>query len=169
MAGTVLREVIMVTFFSSPTMKHSLCRSLHKLLISGYVDGCLAWDSVSNLGTIHSTLAMPIFPKASNDHSCDFLFVTPAPNYGKPTIYMFHGGPDFGSHRLTLDSAAFIIRQPQYVFGTGNDWPQSIADAGDMTGTGKLMFCIPLHDCPENDFGDRLRWDAYFLRHWQSS
>ena len=119
-----------------------------------------AWqDSVSNLGSSYSTLAMPIFPKASNDHSCDFLFAAPTPSTGITALYLFKGGPEFGSHRLTLDSAAFVITHPQYSFGTsGNDWGLYPLDAGDMTGTGNHVILVEARD----DFGDAW-WDNFYV------
>ena len=117
-----------------------------------------AWqDSVSNLGSSYSTLAMPIFPKASNDHSCDFLFAAPTPSTGITALYLFKGGPEFGSHRLTLDSAAFVIHAPSTV-DDGTPFWGNFTDAGDMTGTGNNV----LYTLGSSSDGS-VEWDNFFV------
>ena len=80
---------------------------------------------------------------------------------GNPSIWIFRGGPDFGSHRLTLDSATFVIPHPQFNFGSSpySDWalfaPQ---DAGDMTGTGNHVLLVEASD----DLGDTW-WDNFYV------
>ncbi|MDP4286296.1 MAG: hypothetical protein Q8922_00005, partial [Bacteroidota bacterium] len=94
----------------------------------------------SHLHTAEKWFTMRALPKASTDNSVDFLpvFVTRKDSAG--AIFMFRGGPDFGSHRITIDSAAFIIRHPAMLdfwrFYQFDFWPEGLIDAGDMTGTG---------------------------------
>src|SRR5581483_2143288 len=91
--------------------------------------------------------SMPAIAK-TNDRSSDLLvtgWLQDTGVNGNPSIWFFRGGPDFGTHRLTLDSAAFVIRHPQFNFGSSpyGDWavfaPQ---DAGDMTGTGNHVLLV---------------------------
>ncbi len=89
-------------------------------------------DQFGPFGGALPTFAMPVFPKKANDHSVDFI-VKASTDSLKTSLFMFRGGSDFGSHRLTLDSAAFVITNP---FNSNYLWPYSITDAGDMTGTG---------------------------------
>jgi hypothetical protein len=79
--------------------------------------------------------SMAALPKASGDNSADFM-----PTMGG--IYIFRGGPDFGSKHLFMDSAEAVITNPADIdpsmkgldgFGDG------ILNCGDVTGTGNLM------------------------------
>ena len=76
---------------------------------------------------------MPAFPKRKTDRSTDLLITLQIDTEGIPAIFLFRGGVDFGSHRITLDSAGYVIRNP---FGNGYAWPLWVTDAGDMTGSG---------------------------------
>ncbi|MDP4220342.1 MAG: T9SS type A sorting domain-containing protein [Bacteroidota bacterium] len=90
-------------------------------------------------------LAMRALPKLSEDSSQDFIncFGTSYGGQGFTEFRFFKGGKDFGSHRWTADSAAFVLhepafRDPQYMIGFGNH----IYDCGDMTGTGNRMLYV---------------------------
>ncbi len=83
------------------------------------------------------TLAMHALPKSRGDNSLDWVVMIPTFDSGN-AIFIFKGGPDFGSHRITIDSAAYVITAPQLGF---QSWPGSIVDGGDMTGTGNHVLC----------------------------
>jgi hypothetical protein len=80
-------------------------------------------------------LVMSALPKSSGDKSLDWLQVFPTKAHPDNVIYFFRGGPDFGSHRLTIDSAAFQIPPP----GIGDTWANGLINCGDMTGTGNRV------------------------------
>ena len=89
---------------------------------------------------------MKALSKQSGDSSVDFLpyFVT---QYGGRSIQeyrIFKGGKDFGSHRLTADSAAFVIHEPLYYDAKFHDmaFGRGVRDCGDMTGTGNRVLFI---------------------------
>ncbi len=84
--------------------------------------------------------SMRAMPKAPGDKSVDFMpvFTTQANPNG--AIYIFRGGPDFGSKRLIIDSADFVITEPDLGYDL---WPvNSLVDAGDMTGTGNHVLLV---------------------------
>lgn len=85
----------------------------------------------------HKSLAMRAMPKKHGDRSLDWVVWIPTKDSGN-CIFIFQGGSDFGSHRITIDSAAFVIASPK----TLNEiyWPGEFDDAGDMTGTGNHVF-----------------------------
>ncbi len=135
--------------------------SLEKLAYAINYDTLMAkWQNPTLLSgnyESYTTLAMPALPKSSTDKSVDFLpvFSDTANNVG---IYFFRGGPDFGSHRITLDSAAYVIHQPT-IF-QGDEWPLHIADAGDMTGTGNhVLYTQAFYPNGAGSPG----WDAFFV------
>jgi hypothetical protein len=107
------------------------------------------WGPGNNGGP---NFTMRALPKSSMDKSVDFVptLLTTLADTDKGIIF-FRGGPNFGAHRLTFDSAAFVITHPNYCFGTPpDDWPEAIGDAGDMTGTGNHV----LFTTARNDAGD---------------
>ncbi len=125
-----------------------------------FVEPLLGINGTSN-AIPPNNFPMRAFPKKAGDSSVDLLvtgFIDSGSN--KASIYFFRGGPEFGSHRITIDSATFVITHPQYSFGTdpNEDWPQSIADAGDMTGTGNHV----LFTTARNDGGDYW-WDVSYV------
>ncbi len=88
-----------------------------------------------------NSITMPLFPKASGDHSVDFLTLQfdsldKANNYPEH-IYCFKGGPQFGAKRFYLDSADYILHTPQEfnIPGFGLD-EFGMHNCGDMTGSG---------------------------------
>ncbi|HZK76560.1 MAG TPA: T9SS type A sorting domain-containing protein [Candidatus Kapabacteria bacterium] len=85
-----------------------------------------------------TSITMPFLPKKTGDLSIDFAASIPTSNDSNNGIFIFRGGPDFGSHRITIDSAAYVITKPQLGYPL---WPEVLNDAGDMTGTGNhLLF-----------------------------
>ncbi|MFI5263210.1 MAG: T9SS type A sorting domain-containing protein [Candidatus Kapaibacterium sp.] len=89
---------------------------------------------------------MKALPKLPGDSSVD-LFAQFNTYYGTKGIQefrIFKGGEEFGSHRLTVDSAALVIHEPYYYddrfnllsFGVG------IRDCGTMTGTHNRVLYI---------------------------
>jgi hypothetical protein len=88
-----------------------------------------------------NSIAMQAFPKASGDHSVDFLTLQfdsldKANNYPEH-IYCFKGGQTFGTKRLYLGSADYLLHTPQEynIPGFGLD-EMEMHNCGDMTGTG---------------------------------
>jgi hypothetical protein len=79
--------------------------------------------------------SMRAFKKAPGDSSVDFM---PAPN---GWIYIYKGGPEFGSHRLLESEADFIIHSPSYYDTRFSflGFPARLYDCGDMTGTGNRV------------------------------
>ncbi len=63
-------------------------------------------------------------------------------------IFFFKGGPYFGSHRFTLDSADFTLRPPADLDPTfSSGFSTTLLDCGDMTGTGNhVIMAIEGHD-----------------------
>jgi len=90
-----------------------------------------------------SSIVMPFFPKKAGDRSIDFGTSHLDSSTGKNSIYLFRGGPDFGSHRISIDSAAYVILHPE--LGETN-WPDFFVDAGDMTGTGNHVLYVAADD-----------------------
>ncbi len=113
---------------------------------------------LANDGTGEQTwFTMRALPKAAGDQSVDFIPVWDTVNTNgnvSPGIFIFRGGSDFGSHRITLDSAAFVIPQPS-IFSDDN-WPYNLEDAGDMTGTGNNV----LHVCAYNS---GYAWTTFYV------
>jgi hypothetical protein len=112
-------------------------------------------ESGNTMG-VPTYFAMSMLPKSASNKSTDFtpVFYDTANN---PAIYIFRGDSDFGSQRITLDSAAFVIHQPD--LDPGNYfWPYSMADAGDMTGTGNRV----LYTAASNNDGS-VQYDNFFV------
>jgi len=59
-------------------------------------------------------------------------------------FYIFRGSPDFGSHRLTLDSAAFVIPHPSKFDGSFSQhvMHDNLRLCSDMSGKHVPMLCI---------------------------
>ena len=92
------------------------------------------WDTnvIRNGQTwLYGSLTMRALRKKQGDNSYDWVVEIPTFDSGN-AVYFFRGGPDFGSHRITIDSAAYVITPPKLGFA----WPATLIDAGDMTGTG---------------------------------
>ncbi len=81
---------------------------------------------------LYGSLSMHALPKNRGDNSLDWVVMIPTFDRGD-AIYIFRGGPAFGSHRITLDSVAYVITPPDLGY---QSWPGGFVDAGDMTGTG---------------------------------
>ncbi len=80
------------------------------------------------------SFSMRALPKSPGDNSADWMPVFPTVAHPDNCIFIFRGGPDFGSHLITLDSAAFEIPSPGF-----GPWPNILVDCGDMTGTGNRV------------------------------
>ena len=89
-------------------------------------------------------IAMPAYHNSGG--AADMIFLLDSGRaYNSAQLRIFRGGPTFGSHLLTIDSADFILRCPtSYDSNSFYDeaWPQSITDCGDMTGTGNNVLCV---------------------------
>jgi len=82
-----------------------------------------------------NAIVMHLLPKKRGDNSVDLAAWIPTTNDSDNGIFIFRGGPTFGSHRLTIDSAVYVIIPPKTL---GYEiWPGILTNAGDMTGTGK--------------------------------
>jgi hypothetical protein len=122
--------------------------SLSKLANAAHYDTLFSgWQHPTLRGTgyndIAHALSMQAFPKASWDKSQDLIWVCHFLDRDVPTgtrMYFFKGGPNFGSKRLTLDSADFVIRAPGEQDPTfGGGFGDQLYDCGDMTGTGNRV------------------------------
>jgi hypothetical protein len=105
--------------------------------------------SHSTLRSLYSLSAIPMqaFPKAKWDHSDDFLFMIPdnsdSAHFNPTHVYMFRGGSQFGSKRLRLDSADYILKTPDdYDVRPSPLNMTKIQDCGDMTGTGNRVLLV---------------------------
>lgn len=99
----------------------------------------VAWgDSNNYWPDPFCSLVMHALPKKPGDNSYDWVVSVPTSNDSDLGIFIFRGGPYFGSHRITIDSAAFVILHPQVAFEP--NWPGQFFDVGDMTGTGNRVF-----------------------------
>lgn len=111
--------------------------SLQKLADAINYDTLMArWQNphlVSSNVSPFGLFTMPTFPKSKNDRSSDLLISCQMDTDDASAIIMLRGGPEFGSHRITLDSAGYVIHNP---LGKSYGWPLWMSDAGDMTGTG---------------------------------
>ncbi|MFI5263124.1 MAG: T9SS type A sorting domain-containing protein [Candidatus Kapaibacterium sp.] len=79
-------------------------------------------------------LSMHAFNKSPGDSSVDFMPI----NHNIGRVYLYKGGPTFGSHRLFEDKADFVIRHPGEI---DQQWSSinfggPLFDCGNMTGTG---------------------------------
>jgi hypothetical protein len=76
--------------------------------------------------------SMAALPKSHGDKSVDFM---PA----MPGIYIFRGGPDFGSKHLFMDSAEAVIKNPADIdiaMHGLDGFGRNLLNCGDMTGSG---------------------------------
>ncbi|MEP7235887.1 MAG: T9SS type A sorting domain-containing protein [Ignavibacteriota bacterium] len=102
-----------------------------------------------SLGQFNNMLSMRAFPKTAGDSSVDLLIPLPMRSGGsydpfnRNGICIFKGGSDFGSKRLSFDSADFFLHCPGYLDAnfSGTDWPGVMINCGDMTGTGNNVLC----------------------------
>lgn len=83
--------------------------------------------------------SMPCLPRPGWDRSQDLIFAAKLDSLDSDDLHLivFKGGPDMGSKRFYVDSAAMLIRSP----GSSSDFPftgmsYDVWNAGDMTGTG---------------------------------
>jgi hypothetical protein len=104
----------------------------------------------------NESLTMRVFPKKEGDSSVDWAVSIPTTGDSNNGIFIFRGGPEFGSHRITIDSAAYVILPPASL--GESVWPQELIAAGDMTGTGNQV----LYVTASNDGGDYW-YDNYYV------
>ncbi|HYM19804.1 MAG TPA: hypothetical protein VEW28_02245 [Candidatus Kapabacteria bacterium] len=104
----------------------------------------------SGFGT--NQFSMKAFPKDPDDSSVDFMPIS-GKNYSgnvQEEIHIYRGGKDFGSKRLFVDSASYVIHSPEYydgsfqslTFGSGTYSHPFLFNCGDMTGTGNPVLCV---------------------------
>ncbi|HET9135465.1 MAG TPA: T9SS type A sorting domain-containing protein, partial [Candidatus Kapabacteria bacterium] len=92
-----------------------------------------------------SRLTMQAFPRGHGDNAVDFIpdVVRSFDNVLYHDICFFKGGPEFGSGRLLIDSADYIIPDPRYYDskfdGIGFN---KIYNCGNMTGTGNPVLMV---------------------------
>jgi hypothetical protein len=88
------------------------------------------------------TQSMRAFPKAPGDSSYDYMPNFPLKGDSNLYLWMFRGGPNFGSQRLHLDRPDYMIKHPASYGLSGVTWGPSFVDCGDMTGTGNRVLGI---------------------------
>ncbi|HET9136334.1 MAG TPA: T9SS type A sorting domain-containing protein, partial [Candidatus Kapabacteria bacterium] len=103
-----------------------------------------AWENPNlrdsnNLWGLSDRFTIAGLPRKPGDKSVDFAPSLFTSGYPSNSFWFFRGGPEFGTHRLTLDSAEMIITNPAAIDGTfsGLDVGVEAYDAGDLTGTGR--------------------------------
>jgi hypothetical protein len=85
----------------------------------------------------HNGFSMRVFPKPEWDKSVDFLPRLPTGDTLDYGIWMFKGGPDFGSKRLNINKPDFHIRHPgQFDGGFAATSTGNLRNCGDMSGKG---------------------------------
>lgn len=123
--------------------------SLQNLLRSMTEDTLLtAWQNPqfdNSVNGLFGQFMMRALPRPSWDNSVDWMPILSAHDTRKYGIFIFRGGPDFGSKRLYIDDAELVIRHPGRIDplnfqSTG--WPFNLADCGDMTGTGNPVLHV---------------------------
>lgn len=99
---------------------------------------------------LNNSFSMQAMPKASWDKSVDFMPRFPRNDYKGYGIWIFRGGPNFGSKRLDIDSPDFHIPAPSNVDpGFAATYISNLRDCGDMTGRGHRILhvgCYGLSD-----------------------
>ncbi|HEY6171810.1 MAG TPA: hypothetical protein VIX80_06100, partial [Candidatus Kapabacteria bacterium] len=86
-------------------------------------------------------LSMQAFRRPIGDPTVDYLQVCVTNTSNDRSLWIFKGGPDFGSKRIYIDSPSYLIHHPRkYDSGFNDlaDWFYPI-DCGDMTGTGNRV------------------------------
>jgi hypothetical protein len=88
-----------------------------------------------------NAFSMRALAKPDWDRSQDFLPALTTNDDRNSSIWFFRGGPQFGSKRLKLEDAEYIIRSPLYYDWrfTNMRFPGGLIDCGDMTGTGNRV------------------------------
>ena len=88
-------------------------------------------------------LTMPAFANVNASTVASDLLLYLDSAFSEGQIRIFRGGPDFGSHRLTLDST-YVLHAPYHYGSTfaGEEWPSGMQNCGDMTGTGNNVLWI---------------------------
>jgi len=117
----------------------------------------MLFDTIWPFAPEPAAFAMPVFPKKSGDNSVDLALVIPDSTHSSKSIYFFRGGPDFGSHRITIDSAEYVIHQPS-IFQEA-EW-SCVADAGNMTGTGNHVLYTVAYVPGGVEYPE---WDAFYV------
>ncbi|MEP7234605.1 MAG: hypothetical protein ABI778_04845 [Ignavibacteriota bacterium] len=104
------------------------------------------WQNPHFLGTdLGLDVTMNALPRTAGDKSHDLLLTPSTDDNRNKGIWFFRGGSDFGSHRITLDSAVHIIRTPEFYDPTAFfnlDFPSGIINCGNMTGTGNNVIVV---------------------------
>jgi hypothetical protein len=87
---------------------------------------------------------MKALPKEPGDSSEDVLIGINTLDFTTQAVYVFKGGKDFGTKRLSLSEADKIIRTPAYYDASfiGLQFPGYLEDIGDPTGTGNPVLSV---------------------------
>ncbi|MBS1902076.1 MAG: T9SS type A sorting domain-containing protein [Bacteroidetes bacterium] len=92
---------------------------------------------------------MQALPRKPDDHSVDLLIPLQTDGFMQNSIWIFRGGVEFGTKRLTVDTGAsvsgefqqaeFILRHPGVIDPAYKNyhWGGFITQCGDITGTGR--------------------------------
>jgi hypothetical protein len=93
--------------------------------------------------SFYNTLVMSAYKRSPNDPTVDFMQSIETTDERHNSMWLFKGGPDFGSKRLYLDSPSYFFWHPSHYDNSFPDFMQFFPgiDVGDMTGTGnRVMF-----------------------------
>lgn len=83
--------------------------------------------------------ALRALPKKYSDRSEDFFYPVPLYTEKHDAHYIFRGGSEFGSRRITYDDAEEVLHHPSFYDSRFNDlaaWGFEFDTVGDLTGTG---------------------------------
>jgi hypothetical protein len=129
-------------FFYKNDPPFSLDKLVHAILYDTLMSKPIDLDTTVPGYFIDNTLIMQGLPQKSGDNYFDWVVMIPTRGIGN-AIFFFRGGPNFGSHRITTDSAAYVITAPQL---GESSWPDLLSDAGDLTGTGNHVLYVAADD-----------------------
>ncbi len=88
---------------------------------------------------------MSAYRRDPSDPTKDFFLSAATTDERHESLWLFKGGPDFGSKRLYLDSPSYFFWHPSHYdggsFNSAMPFFNSSTDMGDMTGTGNPVLC----------------------------
>ncbi|MDP4237262.1 MAG: T9SS type A sorting domain-containing protein [Bacteroidota bacterium] len=117
-------------------------------LLSVYENPQLLTDQSHSLYPFFRDLEVQAFPRANkNDHSVDFLAIFKTNKSNSGTLWIFRGGPEFGSKHLYLDTPDFAINPKKYDSQLNNKALFGyLVSLGDLTGTGNTVIAANGYD-----------------------
>jgi hypothetical protein len=114
-------------------------------LASSFFKDTLFYASENGQGHISSNyLCMQAFPKKAWDKSNDLVIQGIQDTTLASQIYIFRGGSDFGSKKMTMNSAEQIIPPPKQYdsYFDHVTFSAPMTNCGDMTGTGNPVLLV---------------------------